>query len=67
MIGTYSTGNFHSGSGISGTLKITDPGGVHGGGIQLSGAHALGPRHNADLPEIAFDAPTTARLYTQRG
>ena len=52
-------GDFHSGSGISGTVKVTDPGVVHGGGIQFGGAHALGPRHNIDLPEIAFDAPTT--------
>src|ERR1700730_5803473 len=66
MIGTYSVGDFHSGSGISGTVKITDPGIVHGGGIQLGGAHALGPRNNVDLPEITFDAPTTL-AFTHNG
>ena len=54
MVGWLCWRGFYSGSGISGTVKITDPG-VLGGGTQLGGAHALGPR-------IAFDA----RLYTQR-
>jgi hypothetical protein len=66
MIGTYSVGDFHSGSGISGTVKITDPGVVHGGGIQLGGPHALGPRHNVDLPEIAFD-PSTTLAFAHNG
>lgn len=67
MIGTYSVGDFHSGSGISGTVKITDPGVVHGGGgIQLGG-YALGPRHNVDLPEIAFDAQTTLAFARNGG
>jgi hypothetical protein len=40
---------------------------LHGGGIQLGGAHALGPRHNVDLPEIAFDAPTTLAFARNGG
>jgi hypothetical protein len=66
MIGTYSTGNFHSGPGISGTVEITYPGVVHGGGIQLGGHHALRPRHNVDLPEIAF-YPSTTLAFARNG
>jgi len=66
MIGTYAVGDFRSGSGISGTVKITDPGVLNGGGIQFGGAHAIGPRHNVDQPEIAFDAPTTL-AFTHNG
>ncbi|PWT93576.1 MAG: hypothetical protein C5B56_00500, partial [Proteobacteria bacterium] len=56
--GQYVTSNFHISSGIDGTVKITDPGVVNGGSVQLGAAQAF-PQHGIDLPDIAFGAHTT--------
>ena len=58
LIGNYSAGNFHITSGISGSVKITDPGGVDGGSVVAGSAQAI-PRQGIDLPDIAFGAQTT--------
>ena len=42
MIGTYTSASFHITSGISGTVKITDPGIVNGGSVDTSATSTLG-------------------------
>ena len=39
-------------------MKITDPGVVNGGSVELAPAQAF-PQHGIDLPDIAFGAQTT--------
>jgi hypothetical protein len=58
FVGSYSAGDFHITSGISGTVAITDPAVPNGGIADVSGAHSL-PQHGIDLPNIAFGAQTT--------
>jgi hypothetical protein len=52
MVGSYSAAD-HITSGISGTVAITDPMVVNGGGVQPAPAQTF-PRHGIDLPGIAF-------------
>jgi hypothetical protein len=47
LIGNYSSGNFHVTAGAGGTVKITDPGVVNGGSVDLG------------APNVAFGAQTT--------
>jgi hypothetical protein len=54
LAGAYVTSNFHIGSGISGSVAITDPA-VPNGGV-VSGPAATFPRQGIDLPNIAFGA-----------
>ena len=59
MIGTYTSANFSITSGVSGTVAIVDR--------RSSMAAALGPaqafpRHDLDLPDIAFGAQTTIAI-----
>jgi hypothetical protein len=62
LAGAYVTSNFHIGSGISGSVAITDPAAPNGGVV--SGPAAAFPRQGVDLPNIAFGAhPTLA--YSQ--
>ena len=56
LIGAYTSGDFHVASGISGTVAITDPGVVNGGGVEPAEPF---PRHRIDLPNIAFGARMT--------
>lgn len=58
LIGTYSAGNFHISSGISGSVKITDPGIVNGGSVPFGDVEVF-PHHGVDLPHIANGAQTT--------
>ena len=58
MVGAYTLTDFHVGSGISGTIEITDPGVVDGGSVEIRPAQAF-PQHGVDLPDIAFGAQTT--------
>ena len=58
FVGNYSAGNFHITAGISGTVKITDPGVVNGGSVEVGNGQAF-PQHGIDLPNIAFGAQTT--------
>ena len=63
LIGNYSSGNFHITSGISGSVKITDPAVVNGGTVEIGSAQTF-PRNGIDLPNIAFGAQTTL-AYSQ--
>jgi len=63
LIGNYSAGNFHISSGISGSVKITDPAVVNGGSVVSRPAQPF-PRAGIDLPNIAFGAHTTL-AYSQ--
>jgi hypothetical protein len=63
LIGHYSAGNFHVSSGISGSVKITDPAVVNGGSV-VSGPPPPFPQGDIDLPNIAFGAHTTL-AYSQ--
>lgn len=63
LIGNYSSGNFHITSGISGSVKITDPAVVNGGSVVSAPAQPF-PRGGIDLPNIAFGAHT-ALAYSQ--
>jgi len=63
LIGNYSSGNFHVTSGISGSVKITDPAVVNGGSV-VSGPAQPFPGGGIDLPNIAFGAHTTL-AYSQ--
>jgi hypothetical protein len=65
LIGNYSVANFHVTSGIGGSVKITDPGAVNGGSVEIGNAQAF-PGHGIDLPNIAFGAQTTL-AYAQNG
>jgi autotransporter passenger strand-loop-strand repeat protein len=65
LIGNYSAGSFHITSGISGTVKITDPGVVNGGTVTVGSAQAFAG-HGIDLPDIVFGAQTTL-AYSQNG
>ena len=58
FVGAYSAGNFHVTSGAGGTVKITDPGVVNGGSVELGPAQAF-RQHGVDLPDMAFGAHTT--------
>ena len=58
FIGSYSAGNFHI-AGTSGTIKITDPGGVTDGGTVSTSMAPTWPHDGIDLPDIAFGAHTT--------
>ena len=58
LAGAYVTSNFHIGSGIGGSVAITDPAVPNGGGV-VSGPAATLPRQGIDLPNIAFGAHTT--------
>ena len=58
FVGNYSAGNFHITAGVSGSVKITDPGVVNGGSVEVGNAQAF-PQHGIDLPNIAFGAQTT--------
>jgi len=63
LAGAYVTSNFHIGSGIAGSVAITDPAVPNGGGV-VSGPAATFPRQGIDLPNLAFGAhPTLA--YSQ--
>jgi hypothetical protein len=63
LAGTYSTSNFHIGSGINGSVEITDPAVSNGGSVASAAAVAC-PRQGLDLPDIAFGAHTTL-AYSQ--
>jgi hypothetical protein len=58
FVGTYSAGNFHITSGVSGTVAIIDPTVPNGGNAEVGDARTL-PQHGIDLPNIAFGAQTT--------
>jgi hypothetical protein len=58
FVGSYSAGNFHITSGISGNVAITDSTVPNGGSADVSGARTL-PQHGIDLSNIAFGAQTT--------
>jgi len=58
FVGSYSAGNFHI-TGSSGTIKITDPGGVINGGTVSTSLAPTWPRNGIDPPDIALGAHTT--------
>ena len=66
FIGNYSSGNFHIASGISGTVKITDPGVVNGGSVDTGAVLSFDAHSGIDLPDIAFGAQTTL-AYAENG
>jgi hypothetical protein len=59
MIGTYSAGDFHIKSGISGTVEITDPHIPNGGTVDTQAVSALGAGSSFDLPNLAFGSLQT--------
>jgi fibronectin-binding autotransporter adhesin len=63
FVGNYSAGNFHITAGVSGSVKITDPGVVNGGSVENGNAQTF-PQHGIDLPDIAFGAEMTL-AYSQ--
>jgi hypothetical protein len=65
MIGTYTSANFSITSGVSGTVAIVDPTVVNGGSAELGPAQAF-PRHDLDLPDIAFGAQATIAYSENR-
>jgi hypothetical protein len=58
FVGSYSAGDFHISSGISGTVAITDPTVPNGGSADVAGVRMF-TQHGIDLPNIAFGAQTT--------
>ena len=58
LIGTYSPGEFKLTSGIGGTVEITDPAVINGGGIPLRSAQPS-PQQGTDLPNFSSWAQTT--------
>jgi autotransporter passenger strand-loop-strand repeat protein len=58
LIGAYTSANFSATAGVGGTVKITDPGVVNGGRIELGAVQAF-PWLDADVSNIAFGAQTT--------
>ena len=63
FIGAYTSANFSATSGVGGTVKITDPGVVNGGRIELDAVQAF-PWLGADVSNIAFGAQTTLAYTT---
>jgi hypothetical protein len=58
MIGTYSAGNFHIKSGISGTVEITDPHVLNGGTVEAQIHNAFEGENSTRLPYLAFNPLT---------
>ncbi len=65
FVGNYSAGNFHITAGVSGGVKITDPGVVNGGSVVIGNAQAF-PQQGIDLPDITFGAQTTLAYAENR-
>ncbi len=59
LIGSYTQSDFRIGSGVSGTVAITDPGVVNGGSVDPGAIPSFAPHHGIDLPEIGFGAQAT--------
>lgn len=65
LVGSYTSANFSATDDGSGHLMITDPPVVNGGSVAQGPGDAL-PRHDIDLPNIAFGAQTTL-AYADNG
>jgi hypothetical protein len=59
LVGVYSTGDFRLSSGVSGTVKISDPAVVGGGSVDTSSAAMVWLRKSVDRPGVGAGARTT--------
>ena len=65
LIGVYSAGNFTVTSGAGGTVEITDPAVVGGGGVDTGSAAMVWLRNSVDLPGVAAGAHDAGRRHAQ--